>query len=52
MPKKQRSPAQTVCEWFVMCTNEATTTQSHPVLGDVPICDRCLQKYKRMSGEK
>lgn len=29
------------CEWFLLCANEATTTRPHPVLGDVPCCDRC-----------
>lgn len=29
------------CEWFAMCDNLATGTIPHPVLGDVPICDRC-----------
>lgn len=29
------------CRWFAGCTNEATCTTPHPVLGDVPTCDRC-----------
>lgn len=29
------------CEWFVKCGNMATTMRAHPVLGSVPICDRC-----------
>jgi hypothetical protein len=29
------------CRWFAMCENAATGTMPHPVLGDVPICDRC-----------
>ena len=29
------------CQWFLKCANEATTTEPHPVLGAVPICDRC-----------
>lgn len=30
-----------LCEWFAMCANAATTTREHPILGAVPICDRC-----------
>lgn len=30
-----------MCEWFALCTNKATGTVAHPILGDVPICDRC-----------
>lgn len=30
-----------LCEWFARCDHVATQTRSHPVLGDVPICDRC-----------
>lgn len=35
----------TTCEWFAMCDREAATTRSHPVLGEVPICDRCDRKF-------
>lgn len=30
-----------ICQWFLLCGNPATDTQPHPVLGDVPICERC-----------
>lgn len=33
------------CQWFPACGMEATHTQSHPVLGEVPICDRCQHWY-------
>lgn len=29
------------CEWFARCTNETSQAAGHPVLGPVPICDRC-----------
>lgn len=32
------------CMWFANCKNDAVTTESHPVLGDVPICQRCYNK--------
>lgn len=32
---------QQTCQWFARCENLATHTQSHPILGEVPICDRC-----------
>jgi len=37
-----------MCEWFLLCENEATTTRSHPILGDVPICDRCDKKVENI----
>ncbi len=39
----------TLCQWFALCDHTATTTQKHPILGDVPICDRCKAKYERLS---
>lgn len=39
-----------VCEWFALCTNAATKTRPHPILGDVPICDRCDEKMDRIAG--
>ena len=38
------------CAWWAGCNNEATTTESHPVLGDVPICDRCADKLRKIDG--
>lgn len=32
---------KTLCAWFALCTREAVTTVPHPVLGDVPCCQRC-----------
>lgn len=30
-----------VCRWFARCGRPAAGTTSHPVLGEVPTCDRC-----------
>lgn len=38
-----------MCEWFLLCKNEAVTTEPHPILGDVPICQRCADKVKRIA---
>jgi hypothetical protein len=40
-------PAQ-LCEWWAMCANEATGTMPHPIIGDVPICDRCRAKVEQL----
>ena len=29
------------CAWFAGCGRRATGMMPHPVLGEVPICDRC-----------
>lgn len=34
------------CQWFALCDNHAATTEPHPVLGDVPICNRCAEKVE------
>lgn len=37
------------CEWYLICDNPATKTRPHPVLGDVPICDRCDEKADQLA---
>lgn len=48
MTNKSKAPTNraypkppSVCQWFLRCTNPATGKQPHPILGEVPICDRC-----------
>jgi hypothetical protein len=36
------------CKWWWLCENEATTTEPHPILGNVPICDRCKKKLDKI----
>ena len=31
------------CQWFARCDRFAVTTVQHPVLGDVPCCERCAK---------
>jgi len=38
------------CAWWAGCHNDATTTEPHPILGDVPICDRCVSKLRKIEG--
>jgi hypothetical protein len=33
-----------ICRWFALCDHEAVGTVPHPVLGDVPACQRCVDK--------
>jgi hypothetical protein len=35
------------CHWFAMCDNDTAGTRSHPILGDVPICERCDANMSR-----
>jgi hypothetical protein len=39
-----------LCNWFALCTNDATTTEPHPILGDVPICARCATIVREQGG--
>lgn len=41
--------APLICQWFALCDHPATGTISHPILGDVPICDRCSAKVEALS---
>lgn len=36
-----------VCAWFAGCDNISTGAMAHPVIGDVPICDRCRVRAER-----
>lgn len=38
------TPLLIACQWFALCDHTATHTRPHPILGDVPICDRCEAK--------
>lgn len=37
------------CHWFARCDRNARGTTPHPVLGDLPTCDRC---HKFATGEE
>lgn len=39
-----------VCEWFALCDRPATVLVPHPVLGQVPTCDRCADRVARLRG--
>lgn len=32
------------CGWFALCENTATTTAPHPILGWIPVCQRCAER--------
>jgi hypothetical protein len=34
-----------------LCTNAAVVAIAHPVLGDVPTCQSCADKYVALGGE-
>jgi hypothetical protein len=37
------------CQWMALCDHDAVTVQPHPILGDVPICDRCKKRYDALA---
>lgn len=52
----------TICQWFLNCENEATTTRPGPNIKaltdprepwtkDIPICARCDDKLNRLEGK-
>lgn len=46
---------ENTCEWYALCTNAATGLVKHPILGSVPVCERCRAKhelvFKKEEGE-
>lgn len=38
------------CAWFALCDHTAIGFEPHPILGDVPICERCRDKNARLRG--
>jgi len=45
--KKQKDE----CRVFLLCKNKATTTMSHPILKEVPACQRCADKMAKIDGK-
>lgn len=37
------------CQWFALCDRDAVNVEPHPVLGEVPICERCQAKVHGLS---
>lgn len=33
-----------ICEWFALCDHEAVGLVAHPIIGSVPVCQRCADK--------
>lgn len=47
-PDKADDEAQAhpLCEWYALCSNVSVGTVTHPILGEVPVCERCLNKHE------
>jgi hypothetical protein len=37
-------PAPPTCSWFALCDHPAAGVVHHPILGNVPTCQRCADK--------
>jgi hypothetical protein len=35
-----------ICEWFLLCDNPADGVVVHPIIGQVPTCNRCADKHE------
>lgn len=40
------------CHWFAGCRNQATSMMAHPILGQVPICDRCRARVEAIGADR
>ncbi len=47
---KQLAPHIVPCLWFLRCDRRSATYRWHPVMGEVPLCHRCADKYARSIG--
>lgn len=36
----------TPCEWMVLCFNPTANAANHPIIGLVPVCDRCATRFE------
>lgn len=34
------------CQWYAACFNTAIGFVSHPIIGAVPVCQRCKDKHE------
>ncbi|GMA42418.1 hypothetical protein [Mobilicoccus caccae] len=40
-----KNPAPAIkCQWFALCPNPPAGTIAHPILGEVPACQRCADR--------
>jgi hypothetical protein len=40
---------EAVCMWFLKCTNPANGLRPHPILVEVPTCQRCDDKMEALN---
>jgi hypothetical protein len=39
------------CQYFLKCNNEATTSVPHPILKEVPCCQKCKEFYNNINSQ-
>lgn len=35
-----------LCAWYARCTRPAVGATPHPILGPVPVCQRCADRHE------